>query len=203
MGVRVVTSVRGTGGREGLPSRAMRFGMSSSTSRRQHATLAALLALALLAPAVVRADELQELRAENARLKAEVQALSARLEAVQGDARAGGGAAQDGGADASGTRIEPVFIPRTRVSIEVGRDAATGKTNLATLWYRTADVGPLPRKEWFQLRAQQSATGELDGTWLLLERQGAGGGAKVPSARLTLEQQPGAVELTGRALLRA
>jgi hypothetical protein len=148
--------------------------------------LATLLVLALATPHGANADELADLRRENARLKAEVQSLKAQLESAHGNAQAGGGATGSAGS-AAGTRMEPIFIPRSRVSLEVGRDEATGKTTLATLWYRTADVGPLPRKEWLQLRAQQDPTGDLDGTWLLIERQGGGGGAKVSAGSLTVD----------------
>lgn len=138
------------------------------------------------------ADELDDLRHENARLKAEVQSLQAQLDATRAVAGGRDGATQ--GADpvrgATGTRLEPVYIPRTRVSLEVGRDAATGATTLATLWYRTADTGLLPRKEWFQLRADQMPDGALQGPWLLVERQGAGATAKVDAGTLTVDGTP-------------
>jgi hypothetical protein len=142
--------------------------------------------LALGAPCGARADELDDLRRENARLTAEVRALQAELAAARaGIPVADGGSVGTSGA--TGTRLEPVYIPRTRVSIEVGTDEASGKTTLATLWYRTADAGPLPRKEWLQLRAEQSADGTVDGPWLLVEREGGGASAKVASGRLTAD----------------
>lgn len=146
--------------------------------------------IALSGP-LAHADELEDLRRENARLKSEVQALQAQLEATRG--AAGRSAAEQAGDPAAaapgsaGTRLEPVYIPRTRVSLEVGRDAATGATTLATLWYRTADTGPLPRKEWFQLRADQMPDGALQGPWLLVERQGGGASAKVEAGTLTVD----------------
>jgi len=145
-----------------------------------------LLALALATPCAARADDLEDLRRENAQLKSEVQALKAQLESGHGGAQASGSAAGSEGS-APGARMEPIFIPRSRVPLEVGRDEATGKTSLATIWYRTADVGPLPRKEWIQLRTQQGPAGELEGSWMLLERQGGDGGTKVTSGRLTVD----------------
>lgn len=149
-----------------------------------------LLALCLVVAAapLARADELEDLRRENARLKAEVQSLQAQLEAARGGARQPG-AAPAGAPDASvtGSRMEPVYIPRSRVSLEVGRDEASGATTLATLWYRTSDAGPLPRKEWFQLRAEQLPDGALRGPWMLVEREGGGAGAKVAAGTLTVD----------------
>jgi hypothetical protein len=154
---------------------------------------AVLLAVLLIAAAgsTAHADELDDLRRENARLKAEVQSLQAQLDAARAaggrDGAAPAAAPGGGAAGAAGTRLESVYIPRTRVSLEVGRDAANGATTLATLWYRTADGGPLPRKEWFQLRADQMPDGALQGPWLLVERQGAGAAAKVEAGTLTVD----------------
>jgi hypothetical protein len=143
----------------------------------------------LLCASAARADELEDLRRENARLRSEVQALQAQLDALHGGGPGGGPAAVAAGSGA-GPRMEPVYIPRTRVSLEVGRDEATGATTLATLWYRTADTGPLPRKEWLQLRAEQMPDGTLRGPWLLVERQGAGSGGRVASGTLTVDGKP-------------
>lgn len=171
-------------------------GMSRRAAWLRPAPSRALLALCLVvavAP-LARADELEDLRRENARLKAEVQSLQAQLEAARAGARpadAASGAAAD--APATGSRMEPVYIPRTRVSLEVGRDQATGATTLATLWYRTSDAGPLPRKEWFQLRAEQMPDGALRGLWMLVEREGGGAGAKVGAGTLTVDGR--AIEL--------
>lgn len=153
--------------------------------------LVAVAALVLVAPRDGRADELEELRRENARLKAEVQALQAELAAARAGAPApaadsDGTERDDATATSAGTRLEPIYIPRTRVSLEVGKDEASGNTTLATLWYRTSDAGLLPRKEWLQLRAEQTPAGALEGPWLLVERQG-GAGAKVSSGRLTVD----------------
>jgi hypothetical protein len=144
--------------------------------------------LGLGTPRDVRADELDDLRRENARLKGEVQALQAELAAARAGTPSGAvGGQESSGVTASGTRLEPVYIPRTRVSLEVGKDEASGKTTLATLWYRTADAGPLPRKEWLQLRAEQAPDGTVDGPWLLVEREGGGASARVASGRLTAD----------------
>lgn len=148
-----------------------------------------LLALPLVVKAsLAHAGEIDDLRRENARLTAEVQSLQAQLDAIRGTAGQGD-AATGRAADAAGagTRMEPVYIPRTRVSLEVGRDESSGATTLATLWYRTGDSGLLPRKEWFQLRAEQLPDGALQGPWLLVERQGAGAGAKVDAGSLTVD----------------
>lgn len=134
------------------------------------------------------AGELEDLRRENARLTAEVQSLQAQLDALRGAAGQGDAApARAADTARAGTRLEPVYIPRTRVSLEVGRDESSGATTLATLWYRTADSGLLPRKEWFQLRAEQMPDGAVQGPWLLVERQGAGAGAKVDAGTLTVD----------------
>lgn len=143
--------------------------------------------LLLAAASAARADELDDLRRENARLKSEVQSLQAQLDALRGGGAKDAAAAPAAGA---GSRMEPVYIPRTRVSLEVGRDEATGATTLATLWYRTADTGPLPRKEWLQLRAEQLPDGTLRGPWLLVERQGSASGGKVASGTLTVDGKP-------------
>lgn len=148
------------------------------------------LCLLLATASAAAADELDDLRRENARLKSEVQSLQAQLEALRGGAPgvAPPAAATTGGG--AGSRMEPVYIPRTRVSLEVGRDEGTGATTLATLWYRTADTGPLPRKEWLQLRAEQMPDGTLRGPWLLVERQGSASGGKVASGTLTVDGKP-------------
>ena len=149
-----------------------------------------VLCLLLCGASAARADELDDLRRENARLKSEVQSLQAQLDALRGGAPGAGGAAAVAPGAGTGSRMEPVYIPRTRVSLEVGRDDATGATTLATLWYRTADVGPLPRKEWLQLRAEQMPDGTLRGPWLLVERQGSASGGKVASGTLTVDGKP-------------
>jgi hypothetical protein len=153
------------------------------------ATRALLLVLPLFVTlSTAHADEIEDLRRENARLTAEVQSLRSQLDALRGAAgQAGAATARGADAAGAGTRMEPVYIPRTRVSLEVGKDEASGATTLATLWYRTADTGPLPRKEWFQLRAEQLPGGALQGPWLLIERQGAGSGAKVDAGTLTVD----------------
>jgi hypothetical protein len=145
------------------------------------------LCLVVAAASAARADELDDLRRENARLKSEVQSLQAQLDGLRGG---GANAAAAAPAAGAGSRMEPVYIPRTRVSLEVGRDEATGATTLATLWYRTADTGPLPRKEWLQLRAEQMPDGTLRGPWMLVERQGAAGGGKVGTGTLTVDGKP-------------
>ena len=149
-----------------------------------------VLCLLLCGASAARADELDDLRRENARLKSEVQSLQAQLDALRGGAPGAGGAAAVAPGGGTGSRMEPVYIPRTRVSLEVGRDDATGATTLATLWYRTADAGPLPRKEWLQLRAEQMPDGTLRGPWLLVERQGSASGGKVASGTLTVDGKP-------------
>lgn len=149
-----------------------------------------VLCLLLCGASAARADELDDLRRENARLKSEVQSLQAQLDALRGGAPGAGGAAAVAPGAGTGSRMEPVYIPRTRVSLEVGRDDATGATTLATLWYRTADAGPLPRKEWLQLRAEQMPDGTLRGPWLLVERQGSASGGKVASGTLTVDGKP-------------
>lgn len=144
--------------------------------------MATLLVLAASSPGRAAADELEGLRRENAQLTARVRELEAELAALRAGAPAQGAA----DAGAPGSRREQVYIPRSRVSLEVNRDESSGATSLATLWYRTVDGGLLPRKEWIQLRAEQGKTGTLDGVWLLIERQGAVGG-KPTSGRLTVD----------------
>jgi hypothetical protein len=145
-----------------------------------------ILVLLVMVPHA-HADEIEDLRRENARLTAEVQSLRSQLDALRAAGQGDAATARAADAVGSGTRMEPVYIPRTRVSLEVGRDEQSGATTLATLWYRTADTGPLPRKEWFQLRAEQLPDGALQGPWLLVERQGAGAGAKVDAGTLTVD----------------
>jgi hypothetical protein len=151
------------------------------------ASAAAWLALALV-PAPARADELEDLRRENALLKDEVESLRSEL----ADLRAGdtAGAHGDAGARSApgpgGTRSEPIFVPRTRVTLEVA-DEPGGATALSTQWYRTSESGPLPRKEWFQLRARQIAGGALAGTWMLVDRQGGGPSARVEAGRFSVD----------------
>ena len=144
--------------------------------------LATLVLATLSAARAADADEVEVLRRENAQLTARVRELEAELAAL----RAGAPAEGAGDAGVPGSRREQVYIPRSRVSLEVNRDESSGATSLATLWYRTVDGGLLPRKEWIQLRAEQGKTGALDGVWLLIERQGAVGG-KPTSGRLTVD----------------
>jgi hypothetical protein len=146
------------------------------------------ICLLLCTASAARADDLDDLRRENARLKSEVQSRQAQLDALRGGGPGGGAATAPAGG--TGPRMEPVYIPRSRVSLEVGRDGSTGATTLATLWYRTADTGPLPRKEWLQLRAEQMPDGTLRGPWLLVERQGSASGGKVASGTLTVDGKP-------------
>lgn len=153
------------------------------TEVRSRLAVATLLVLAASAASAAAADEVEVLRRENAQLTARVRELEAELAALRAGAPAGDSAADPA---APGTRREQVYIPRSRVSLEVTRDEASGATSLATQWYRTVDAGVLPRKEWIQLRAQQGAAGELEGVWLLIDRQGGGGG-KVTSGRLTVD----------------
>lgn len=122
-------------------------------------------------------DEVAALQRENARLRAEVEALRAEL--------AGRPAPASGAAAAP--QLEQVFVPRSRVSVEVTQAGATGKTSVASLWYRTVDAGPLPRMEWLQVRAEQSAAGEPAGAWLLIERHAGRGSVEAKTARLTID----------------
>jgi len=135
------------------------------------------------------ADELETLRQENARLTARVHELEAEVAALRGGVPASAAAdpASPAGSVAAGTRFEPVYIPRSRVSLEVTPDAATGDATVATLWYRTADQGLLPRKEWLQLRARQGRTGAFEEAWLFVERQGNAGGARPTTGKLTID----------------
>ena len=138
----------------------------------------ALLGLLLLPRCATNgADEIDALQRENARLRGEVEALRAEL--------AGRPAATADGATAP--QLEQVFVPRSRVSVEVTQAAATGTTSVASLWYRTVDAGPLPRMEWLQVRAEQSASGELTGAWLLIERRAGRGSVETKAARLTVD----------------
>jgi hypothetical protein len=141
------------------------------------------LALALLGAgcATGGADERASLERENARLRAEIEALRAELSGRPA-AAAAAGEAEPGAA-----RLEPVFVPRSRVSLEVSRDAASGRTTIASLWYRTADIRPLPRMEWLQVAAEQAVDGRLERAWLALERHGGRGSAQADTARLTVD----------------
>ena len=89
--------------------------------------------LMVAAAPLARADELEDLRRENARLKAEVQSLQAQLETALGGTRQPG-AASAGAADASvsGSRMEPVYIPGAPGEREGGRDPAAGATTHRT-----------------------------------------------------------------------
>lgn len=79
----------------------------------------ALLALLLLPRCATNgADEIAALQRENARLRGEIEALRGEL--------AGGPAAPAEGAAAP--QLEQVFVPRSRVSVEVTQTSATGKT---------------------------------------------------------------------------
>jgi hypothetical protein len=171
----------------------------------RHATPARLcLALALLAAgcATNGADERAALERENARLRAEVEALRAELAGRPVADGAAGAGAEAGAAP----RLEPVFVPRSRVSLEVSRDAASGRTAIASLWYRTADIRPLPRTEWMQVRAEQTPDGRLDGAWLTIERHGGRGSAQVAAGRLSVDgrafELPSAGYETGADALR-
>ena len=160
-----------------------------------------LLTLASISPALdaARADELSDLRAENARLRNENEALRADLEALRarlaGSSDAGAdheGAAGDNGAarhaDPSARTVERVFVPRSRVSLETAPVGTSGATSIATPWYRTAEGGPLPRKEWIQFRAQQAEDGRLEGAWMLLDRRtGRGSLESVAAGRLVID----------------
>jgi hypothetical protein len=144
----------------------------------------ALLALLLLPGCATNgAGEIEALQRENARLRGEIEALRAEL--------AGRPAAT--AESSSAPQLEQVFVPRSRVSVEVTQTAATGKTSVASLWYRTVDAGPLPRMEWLQVRAEQSAAGELTGAWLMIERHAGRGSVEAKTARLTIDGR--AVEL--------
>jgi len=151
---------------------------------RRLGVAAVLVFAALTVARASAADEIATLRSENARLTAKVRELEAELAALRSGAPA---AATTDAGGAAGARMEPVYIPRTRVSLEVTRDEASGGTKLATLWYRTADTSVLPRKEWLQVRASQDATGALGGLWLVIERQAPSGGTKPTSGRLTVD----------------
>jgi hypothetical protein len=158
-------------------------------------TPALALATLIATAAPAAADDIDDLRRENARLRAEVDELRARLEALSRDAAADGAgeaaeAGRSGVAGAASTRgrhTEPFFVPRTRVTLEIDRDASDGTTSIATLWLRTSESGPLPRREWFQVRAKQAPSGEIAGSWMVVERQGGGAGAKVDSGRFTVD----------------
>jgi hypothetical protein len=126
-----------------------------------------LASLALAGCATNGAGELEALQRENARLRGEIEALRAEL--------AGRPAAPAEGAAAT-PQLEQVFVPRSRVSVEVTQLAATGNTSVASLGCRTVDAGPLPRMEWLQVRAEQSASG----------RAGRGS-LETKAARLTID----------------
>lgn len=149
-------------------------GVPSGNGRRlSHAWLAgALVTLILLAPAA-RADELSDLRAENARLLAENRRLRDELATRQAANASPGGAADAGEPAGAGSKsFETAYVPRTRLTLEVDRDQATGSTTVSTPWYRTEDSSFLPRKEWIRFGARETAEGAFDGAWILLERQG-------------------------------
>jgi hypothetical protein len=174
--------LRGEAGREAVPSRPMRRRTIWTNNASRRCCLAVLALAALLVADASAADEIETLRSENARLGARVRELEAELTALRG-----GAAPATTDAGGAGARMEPVYIPRSRVSLEVTRDEASGATDLATLWYRTADTSVLPRKEWLQLRARQDAGGALGGVWLMVERQAPAGGTKPSSGRLTID----------------
>ena len=155
-----------------------------------------LLLLAALAgffpPDSAGAAEVDELRDENARLRAENQQLRDEIGTLREELSSvtGGEAAARNAPDGSGgpaSRVERVFVPRSRVSLEVGRDAS-GATVVSTPWYRTAETGPLPRKEWILFRARESGGGAAAESWLLLDRVNPRGSLEsVGSGRLTID----------------
>jgi hypothetical protein len=165
---------------------------------RPATSLACCLALALVAGgcATGGADERAALERENARLRAEVEALRAEL----GRRPAAAGAAAEAAAPAAEPaepQLEQVFVPRSRVSLEVSRDAESGRTKIASLWYRTADVRPMPRMEWMQVRAELAPDGKLAGAWLALERHSGRGSARADAGRLSVDGRTFALASAG------
>lgn len=152
------------------------------------------LALAVIAAgcATNGATERAALERENARLRAEVEALRAELAGRP----AAGVQAEASAAAGSTPQLEQVFVPRSRVSVEVSRDAASGRTQIASLWYRTADVRPMPRMEWMQVRAELAPDGKLAGAWLAIERHGGRGSAQAEAGRLTVDDRAFALKST-------
>jgi hypothetical protein len=148
-----------------------------STSPSSLLRAASLALLLLPGCATTGTDEVDALQRENARLRGEIEALRAEL---------AGRPAATAESD-SAPQLEQVFVPRSRVSVEVTQTPASGKTSVASLWYRTVDAGPLPRMEWLQVRAEQSAAGQLTGAWLLIERHAGRGSLETKAARLTID----------------
>jgi hypothetical protein len=171
--------------RDAAPRRA---GYVAAPVRSVTPRLAVALALLAAGCATNGAAERAALERENARLRAEVEALRAELRGRPA-AASSAGAESAAPPDAAAPQLEQVFVPRSRVSVEVSRDAASGRTTIASLWYRTADVRPLPRMEWMQVRAELAPDGKLDGAWLALERHGGRGSAQVESGRVTVDDR--------------
>lgn len=131
----------------------------------------------------------QGLEEQNARLEAENEKLRAELDALRREAGEAAGESRDAareaqaGAPAAAASAEPEddptstvvseYVPRTRITLSVGRDEAGRIEVLGTPWYRTVpDTGLLPLREFIQFRAVPAREGRPEQVWMSLNRQG-------------------------------
>jgi len=138
------------------------------------ATLGAAVLLATLAGAPrALAGELEDLRVE-------VETLRSRLAAVL----EGCAPRPPGEPPAPPDAASEVLQVRTRATLAVARDPATGDSVLATPWLRTSVAAIVPRREWIQLHARRKADGSAPEVSVALARHGGSGSANVASGRI-------------------
>jgi len=126
--------------------------------------------------------ELDELRRETARAAANVRAHEdPEAERTRKSPAAGTTTTQAAPSAARGaesastpaTTVEAEYLPMSRVSLSVSRDASGSITSLATPWHRSVDdSGLLPIREFVQLRSTPARGGDPPRVWLGIYRQG-------------------------------
>lgn len=128
------------------------------------------------------ADENARLEAENEKLRAELDALRREASEAAGESRDAAQDARPGAPAARATaeaREDPAstvvseYVPRTRITLSVGRDETGRIEVIGTPWYRTVpDTGLLPLREFIQFRAVPARDGRPEQVWMSLNRQG-------------------------------